>query len=199
MNDELKSADMKLAIGNGKDLNGKNIANIGSDRCNSMHANDGSDALEESVVALLREKKYTLTAAESCTGGLFMSSIINVSGASDVIKQGYVTYSEEAKMSLLGVKKETLDAFGVVSEEVAREMAIGAARHAHANVSIGITGFAGPSGGTIETPVGTVCIGLFINDTVFSKRYVFAGNRKSVREQSVVSAIEFIRCHINKL
>ena len=199
MNDELKSVDTNPVIGSCKDLNAQNLVNMSSDLCDSICADDESGALEESVVALLKEKKYTLTAAESCTGGLFMSSIINVSGASDVIKQGYVTYSEEAKMSLLGVNKEALDEFGVVSEEVAREMAIGAAKLAHANVSIGITGFAGPSGGTIETPVGTVCIGLFINETVYSKRYVFTGNRKKVREQSVISALEFIRCKINIL
>lgn len=199
MNDELKSVDTNPVVGSCKDLNAQNYVNMSSELCDSVYANDGSGALEESVVALLKEKKYTLTAAESCTGGLFMSSIINVSGASDIIKQGYVTYSEEAKMSLLGVKRETLDAFGVVSEEVAREMAIGAAKLAHANVSVGITGFAGPSGGTIETPVGTVCIGLFINETVYSKRYVFTGNRKNVREQSVVSALDFIRYKIKSL
>ena len=171
------------------------------------HMNSANDAdslykfntLEEDVVRLLKEKRYTLTAAESCTGGLFMSHIVNVSGASEVMKQGYVTYSEEAKMNLLGVKKETLDTFGVVSEEIAREMAMGAAKNAHADVAIGITGVAGPSGGTRKTPVGTVCIGLYIQNQVFSKQFVFNGNREQVREQSVVSALELVHRKLGEL
>lgn len=157
------------------------------------------NSLEEDVVRLLKERRCIITAAESCTGGLFMSHIVNVSGASEVMKQGYVTYSEEAKMNLLGVKKETLDTFGVVSEEIAREMAMGAAKNAHADVAIGITGVAGPSGGTTKTPVGTVCIGLYIQNQVFSKRFVFNGNREQVREQSVVSALELVHRKLSEL
>ncbi|WP_066717931.1 competence/damage-inducible protein A [Clostridium sp. Marseille-P299] len=164
---------------------------------NRFHENiyslEESKTLEECVVGLLKEKKFTLSAAESCTGGLFLGRLINVSGVSDVIKEGYVTYSEEAKMNLLGVKKETLDQYGVVSEEIAREMAIGAATKANAEVAIGITGIAGPSGGTKENPVGTVCIGCVVKGEVYSKRFVFSGNREKVRELSIISALDMIR------
>lgn len=159
----------------------------------NIYTCEESTTLEECVISLLREKELTLTAAESCTGGLFMSRLINVSGASDVIKQGYITYSEEAKMNLIGVKKETIKKYGVVSVEVAKEMALGAANHGNAELAIGITGIAGPGGGTKKNPVGTVCIGCAVKGNVYAKRFVFSGNREKVRELSVVFAMDMVR------
>ena len=113
-------------------------------------------ALEETVVELLKERQLTLTMAESCTGGLVASRIVNVPGASAVFKGGFVTYTEEAKMKCLGVSAETLKTDGVVSGQCAKEMAEGAAKALEADVSVSVTGLAGPDGGTEETPVGTV-------------------------------------------
>lgn len=105
---------------------------------------------EEKLVRLLAKKQMTITTAESCTGGLIAGTIVNVAGASDVLNEGYVTYSNEAKQRLVHVKAETLERFGAVSEETAREMAAGAAKAAGSDVAISATGIAGPGGGTKE-------------------------------------------------
>lgn len=149
-------------------------------------------SMEEKIIRILIDKNYTLTAAESCTGGLFLGRLINVSGASSVIREGYVTYSEEAKMKCLGVLESTLKKYGVVSEEVAKEMARGAAQNAGAEVGIGITGVAGPGGGSIEKPVGTVCIACYLPNILISKRFEFPGNRRTVRELSVSNALQLL-------
>lgn len=118
------------------------------------------DSLEHAVVEALREKGLTLSSAESCTGGLIAKRITDVSGCSDVFMGGCVTYANEAKMELLGVKKETLDAHGAVSEETAREMARGVRERLGTDIAVSSTGIAGPSGGTPEKPVGTVYVGI---------------------------------------
>ena len=117
---------------------------------------------EEAVVELLTAGRMTVTTAESCTGGLIAGTIVNVAGASDVLNEGYVTYSNEAKERLVGVKHETLEKYGAVSEQTAREMAEGAARSAGADAALSATGIAGPGGGTAEKPVGLVYIGCFL-------------------------------------
>ena len=110
-------------------------------------------SLEEKIVALLESKGYHITTAESCTGGLACGRLVDVPDASKVLNASFVTYANEAKMSLLGVKKETLDRFGAVSEETAREMALGAKRVSGSDISVSVTGIAGPGGGTKEKPV----------------------------------------------
>ena len=120
-------------------------------------------SLEESVVELLAQKKMTVTTAESCTGGLIAGTLVNVAGASDVLNEGYVTYSNDAKERLVGVKHETLEEYGAVSEQTAREMAEGAAKAAGADAALSATGIAGPGGGTEEKPVGLVYIGCYVN------------------------------------
>ena len=121
------------------------------------------------IVDSLKELGWTISAAESCTSGMFLSSLADVPGASEVLDMGFVTYSTKSKTKLVGVDSSTINTYGVVSEEVAKAMAKGAAETANANVGIGITGYAGPGGGTDRAPVGTVCLGFYINGRVFSK------------------------------
>src|SRR4051812_4293487 len=115
-----------------------------------------SEALEITIVRLLTERKQTLALAESCTGGYIAHRITNVPGASAIFSAGFVTYSNEAKKKFLGVRAETLQQHGAVSEPVAREMAEGARRVSSTDFAIAVTGIAGPGGGTPDKPVGTV-------------------------------------------
>ena len=114
------------------------------------------DGLNEKLVALLRERGLRISSAESCTGGLFSAYITDVPGSSEVLDESIVTYSNEAKMRELGVKEKTLRSLGAVSRETARQMAEGICRHTGAEIGVGITGIAGPGGGTDKKPVGTV-------------------------------------------
>ncbi len=132
------------------------------------------ESMETVLGQLLSEKKITVALAESCTGGLIAHRLTTVSGSSDYFLFSAVTYSNEAKMKVLGVKKETLKEFGAVSEQTAGEMSEGARRISGANFSIATTGIAGPTGGTPEKPVGTVCIGLSSPDGTIKKRYNFS-------------------------
>lgn len=132
----------------------------------------------------------TITTAESCTGGLIAGTIVNVAGASDVLNEGYVTYSNEAKQRLVHVKAETLERFGAVSEETAREMAAGAAKAAGSDVAISATGIAGPGGGTKEKPVGLVYIGCCVGEEIRVKECWFSGTRLENRLQTVETALQ---------
>ena len=113
------------------------------------------EPIEKKITRILIHRKMTVTAAESCTGGLVAGTLVNADGISEVFKESYVTYSNEAKHKLLGVKKETLEKYGAVSRQTAAEMAEGAVRAAGADASVVTTGVAGPGGGTEEKPVGT--------------------------------------------
>lgn len=149
--------------------------------------------LEDTVVTMLKEKKYTVTTAESCSGGLLAGRILNVSGASDVYREGHITYSNEAKEKLLGVKHETLETYGAVSEQTAAEMARGAAEAADADAALSVTGIAGPGGGTKDKPVGLVYIGCYVRGKAKVKECRFAGNRDKNRESAVVQALTLLR------
>ncbi len=153
---------------------------------------DESVSMEEAVIKRLKKKEYTLTCAESCTGGMLSARLINVPGASEVYKSGFVTYSNKAKRKFLGVSKKTLKQFGAVSEECAYEMAFGAAKAADADVAVSITGIAGPDGGTEEKPVGTVYIGLYVRGEATVRRYNFSGNRTKIRENTVAAALRML-------
>ena len=146
---------------------------------------EGETDMQTVVAEMLIEKKLTIATAESCTGGLVASKLIEYPGVSEVLLEGCVTYSNDAKMRRLGVKAETLEQFGAVSEETAREMAEGIAKQCEANIGVGITGLAGPGGGTEELPVGTVCFGLSINGNTVTYKQVFSGDRQQVRYASV--------------
>ncbi|MFI3209157.1 MAG: CinA family protein [Eubacteriales bacterium] len=146
--------------------------------------------LEEKLIEQLLEKHYTITTVESCTGGLLIGTILNVSGASGCVNEGYITYSNEAKERIVGVKHETLEEFGAVSEETAREMVIGGAKVANTNVAISVTGIAGPSGGSKYKPVGLVYIGCFVNGKVQVEKKQYKGMRDEIRHRSVNDAIK---------
>jgi PncC family amidohydrolase len=146
-----------------------------------------ADAKE--LVELLTEKKMTVTAAESCTGGLIAATIVDVPGASNVLRESYVTYAVSSKEKLLGVSPGTVAVHTVVSAEVAEEMAKGAAKSAGADLAISVTGYAGPDGGEDGTPAGTVFIGVVLFGQIRVCRYRFEGDRRSVREQAAKAAI----------
>lgn len=143
-------------------------------------------ALEERLVDKLLEKNLKISFAESCTGGLCCGTLVNVTNASKVLDMSFVTYSNESKMKLIGVKADTILANGVVSEEVAYEMAEGAATTAGSEIGVGITGVAGPGGGTDKKPVGMVCFGFCINGKTitFTRQFGEIG-RNQVRKSSV--------------
>ena len=153
-------------------------------------------ALAEEVVQLLKRSKMTVTTVESCTGGLISATLVDVAGASAVLNQAYVTYANEAKQSLVGVKAETLEAYGAVSEQTAREMAEGGAKAANADAVLAVTGIAGPDGGTAEKPVGLVYIGCHVNGNTVVERNVFSGTRREVREQSVGAALALLKSQL---
>ena len=144
---------------------------------------------ENELVKKLIEKKFKIAFAESCTGGLLAGTIVNVPSASKVLDMSFVTYSNESKTQLCGVKKETIDNFGVVSENVASEMCEGVCKVANSNVGVGITGIAGPSGGTEKTPVGTVCFGFCVEGKITTITQVFSGDRNEIRQLAVNFAI----------
>ena len=150
-------------------------------------------ALAEEVVKMLKNAGMTVTTVESCTGGLISATLVDVAGASAVLNQAYVTYANGAKQSLVGVKAETLEAYGAVSEQTAREMAEGGAKAANADAALAVTGIAGPDGGTAEKPVGLVYIGCHVNGNTVVERNVFSGTRREVREQSVGAALALLK------
>lgn len=141
--------------------------------------------LAEHIGAICVAEKRVIAGAESCTGGLIASVLTSVNGSSAWVDRGFVTYSNEAKMDMLGVASATLDTFGAVSEETAREMAAGALKNSRATMAYSVTGVAGPTGGTMTKPVGMVCFGFATAQRVMSVTRYFHGDRSAVREQSV--------------
>lgn len=142
--------------------------------------------IEDRAVELLIKAGYHISFAESCTAGLAAGKLVNVPDASKVLDVSFITYANEAKIKYLGVEEETIKAHGVVSEEVAREMALGVSCEAGAEVGVGITGIAGPSGGVPGKPVGTVCFGIAILGEVYTWREEFGDlGRNVVRDASV--------------
>ncbi|MDP4146566.1 MAG: competence/damage-inducible protein A [Bacillota bacterium] len=159
----------------------------------------GETSLEEEVGKVLIKNNLTISTAESCTGGLLAGRLINYPGISSVFMEGAITYSDEAKMRSVGVKKETLEAYGAVSSEVAAEMAEGIAKVAGTDIGISTTGIAGPGGATKDKPVGLVYIGLYINGSVKTKELNIPGDRQKVRDRSVTTAIDWLRRELNRL
>lgn len=154
------------------------------------------ESIEAVVAKLLIEKNLTISTAESCTGGMVSSTLINYPGISQVFMQGVTTYSNESKMKILNVKAETLEKFGAVSNETAAEMAEGIAKIAGTNIGISTTGIAGPDGGTEEKPVGLVYLGLYIDGDIKTKKIKIANmrnNRNSIRSRSTLLALDWLR------
>lgn len=144
---------------------------------------------EEKIVEKLKRVHQTVAIAESCTGGMVCSRLVDVAGASDCFGEGYVTYSNEAKEKNLGVLHETLARWGAVSEETAVQMARGAMKRAGADYGVATTGIAGPGGGSFDKPVGLVYISCVTSKRSFVERHIFAGSRSEVRRQAADRAL----------
>ena len=153
--------------------------------------------IEEIVVKLLCDKELVISMAESCTGGMIASQIVNVSGASKVFKQSYVTYCDEAKNKLLGVSWEVLKKYTAVSRECAEMMAYGCRKQSGSDIAISVTGYAGPEDLPNE-PKGLVFIGCCYKDSVEVREYKFTGSRLEIRKKAVHSALSFVRDIIEK-
>ena len=150
------------------------------------------------VVHALKRQGLMLATAESCTGGWVAQVITSVAGSSEWFERGFVAYTNLAKREMLGVSTAILSRYGAVSEQTARAMAEGALTHSHAQVALAITGIAGPSGGTPEKPVGTVCFAWAVKkrDTI-SRKQVFSGDREAVRRQAVTTALQGLLEYLN--
>ena len=153
--------------------------------------NDPQHEIARAVAQALMSRGWKIALAESCTGGLVCATLTDLAGSSDWFERGYITYSNAAKSECLNVPTETIESFGAVSEQVAKAMAEGALRNANVNVAIAITGIAGPTGGSPEKPVGTVCFGWAVKESVENNiadavtlTKHFKGDRQIVREQA---------------
>ncbi len=158
-----------------------------------IYTDEPEVTLEMAIYELLKANGLTVTTAESCTGGLLAGRLINVPGISQYLKEGYVTYSNEAKEKLLGVPAETLKRHGAVSPQTAEAMAEGGAKAADADLCIAVTGIAGPDGGTEEKPVGLVYMSCYCRGTCYTEKNQYTGSRSKIREYSVASALTLLR------
>ena len=155
--------------------------------------------LSQTLGQLLLQQKLVLTTAESCTGGGIASAVTDIAGSSEWFDRAFITYSNEAKMDMLGVDPYTLQKEGAVSQKVVQQMAAGAIQSSMANVSISVSGIAGPGGGSDEKPVGTVWFGWKLaDDTEVQKLKVFKGDRAEVRQQACYFALKTLVELINK-
>ena len=147
------------------------------------------------IVELLAEKQIMLASAESCTGGLFAGAITSIPGSSEIFDRGFVTYSNESKIDILGVSRETLEMYGSVSEQCAREMAEGALKRSDADIAISVTGIAGPGGATADKPVGTVCFALADKSgtNITSEKFFRDRGRRVNRHVAVLEMCDMIR------
>ncbi|MEW9079751.1 competence/damage-inducible protein A [Terrisporobacter glycolicus] len=152
--------------------------------------------IEDEVAKLLVKNNLTISVAESCTGGMVSSSLINYPGISSVFIEGCVTYSNEAKMKSLNVREETLNLVGAVSEQCAKEMAEGVAARHNTNIGLSTTGIAGPEGGSEEKPVGLVYMGIKINNKTIVKKYIFNGDRQQIRYRACKTLLNDLRLEL---
>jgi nicotinamide-nucleotide amidase len=178
----------------------KEVASLIDQKENQIRARLGDkiygaddETLEMVIGYLLYIKRLTLSCAESCTGGLVSHRLTNISGASRYFHGGIVAYSNQAKIDLLDVKEETLRQFGAVSRETCEEMAQGVALRFKTDLGLGITGVAGPTGGTKEKPVGLVYMSLFTKDETFVKKYLLNGTREEIKQKSAELSLNLIR------
>ncbi|WP_343339219.1 Putative competence-damage inducible protein [Terrisporobacter petrolearius] len=152
--------------------------------------------IEDEVAKILVKNNLTISVAESCTGGMVSSSLINYPGISSVFMEGCVTYSNEAKIKSLNVKEETLNSVGAVSEQCAKEMAQGVAARHNTNIGLSTTGIAGPEGGSEEKPVGLVYMGIKINDKTIVKKYILNGDRQQIRYRACKTLLNDLRLEL---
>ena len=151
------------------------------------------------LLDLLKKNHFTITTAESCTGGMVAARLVDIPGISSYFEEGYITYSDRVKTKVLGVPEETITQFGVVSVETAIAMAEGACLVSGATCAITTTGVAGPDGGTDETPVGCVCFGCVVDGKSYCERVVFSGDRKQIREKAAEYAITLLTDKIREV
>ncbi len=151
-----------------------------------------TDKLIETLASRLLAGGARVCCAESCTGGLIAKSFTDLAGSSDWFERGFVSYSNEAKTDMLGVPAAVIAEYGAVSEAVASAMANGALRHSAADYALSVTGVAGPGGGSVDKPVGTVWIGVASNHQQRTRHFRFDGDRAAVREATCVAAIEML-------
>ncbi len=151
------------------------------------------DSLVLEVFEGLQARDWMIATAESCTGGMIGARLTDVSGASVYVDRGFITYSNQAKMEMLGVSAALLDTHGAVSAQVAEAMAKGALKESRAGLAVSVTGVAGPGGGTPDKPVGLVHIGVATWEQVFLFEYRFTGNRQVIRNQTVEAALTCVR------
>jgi len=170
-----------------------------TEKCSDYIYSTKDEDLENQLASLLSEKKLTISAAESCTGGLFGSKITSLPGSSRYFNGSAVTYSNEAKNNILNVSEETLDNFGAVSKECAIEMARGAKEKYNSDLAISITGIAGPEGGTEDKPVGTVWIGVSSKNGTDAHKFIFGKDREINRELSTYNAMNLLINEIKKV
>jgi len=145
--------------------------------------------ITKTLAQILLSRNWTVSLAESCTGGLVCATLTELAGSSEWFERGYITYSNEAKAECLDVPSQLIESHGAVSEQVAKAMAEGARINSGSNVAISITGVAGPSGGSTEKPVGTVCFGWATENQTLTKTMHFDGDRQMVRQQAVEFAL----------
>jgi nicotinamide-nucleotide amidase len=150
----------------------------------------------EQLAKILIAKNLTLSTAESCTGGALSAKLTSVSGSSAYFDCGLITYSNQAKMNLLTVQQNTLNNFGAVSEPIVKEMVLGLIEKSNTNIGVSISGIAGPDGGSVEKPVGTVCFGFYINKKTQTTTEHFSGNRGDIVIKSVDYVINFLKAQI---
>ena len=150
------------------------------------------EELVKQLAAKLTEKGWMLATAESCTGGMIAAACTDLAGSSQWFDRGFVTYSNEAKTEMLGVPAELIDKHGAVSEEVVRAMAEGAIRHSRAQVSIAVTGIAGPGGGSKEKPVGTVWVGWCVDGNTLTNCLHLDGRRATIRTSTLTNALQYL-------
>ena len=147
------------------------------------------EVLSQQCGLLLQQHHWLLSTAESCTGGWVAQTITAIAGSSAWFDRGFVTYSNAAKQEMLGVSATTLEIHGAVSEATVLAMAQGALKYSHAQVSLAVSGIAGPSGGSVEKPVGTVWIGWAFPEKIFAMQFLFTGDRTAIRQQAVHAAL----------
>ena len=150
------------------------------------------EELVKQLAAKLTEKGWMLATAESCTGGMIAAACTDLAGSSQWFDRGFVTYSNEAKTEMLGVPAELIAKHGAVSEEVVRAMAEGAIRHSRAQVSIAVTGIAGPGGGSKEKPVGTVWVGWCVDGNTLTNCLHLDGRRATIRTSTLTNALQYL-------
>jgi len=153
--------------------------------------------MQAAVGDLLKERRMMLSVAESCTGGLIGHRLTSVSGSSLYFEGGVVVYSNRSKVEMLGVRQQTIDSYGAVSDQTVREMAEGIKKTAKTDIGLAVTGIAGPLGGTADKPVGTVFIGLCTKGNTFSGQYRFSGDRDKVKLTTSEMALDWVRRHLN--